>query len=294
VSQSMKVKLKKSAKKPISTVVKRLRLNEAPVLFPEMNPGPWFPRRSDRSVDENGNRKPRLLDLFCCAGGAAIGYSRAGFEVVGVDIKPQPHYPLQFIQADALALDPEFIASFDAIHASPPCQSYSDLAKRNGNADAWPRLVDPVRDMLVRSGLPYVIENVEGAPLNNPTILCGTMFKGLRVLRHRLFETNFRLVTPVHGKHPKVHTFDKRKSQFGKTDEMRDFVSVNGGGNCTVAAASDAMGIDWMTKNELNEAIPPVYTQFIGEQLLLHIARRAVHPALLPTAEAGLAAAVKA
>ena len=216
-------------------------------------------------------KKLRLLDLFCCAGGAGVGYSRAGFEVVGVDIKPQPHYPFHFIQADALTLPPEFIASFDVIHASPPCQSYSDLAKRNGNADAWPRLIDPVRDILVRSGRPYIIENVEGAPLLTPVILCGTMFKGLRVIRHRLFETNFFIIVPPHGKHQIVHTFDKRKAQYGKTDEMRDFVSVTGGGNCTVAAASDAMGINWMTKNELNEAIPPAYTQFIGEQLLAHL-----------------------
>lgn len=213
-------------------------------------------------------RKPRLLDLFCCAGGAGVGYRRAGFEVVGVDLKPQPRYPFKFIQADALRLDPEFLASFDAIHASPPCQSYSDLAKRNGNADAWPRLVEPVREMLIGTGLPYIIENVDGAPLLNPVVLCGTMFTGLRVLRHRLFETNFLVLVPPHGRHPIVHTFDKRKGQFGKTNEMLDFVSVTGGGNCTVAAASDAMGIDWMTKNELNEAIPPVYTQHIGEQLL--------------------------
>jgi len=223
------------------------------------------------SRNKDFTKKLRLLDLFCCAGGAGVGYFRAGFEVVGVDFKPQPRYPLTFIQADALTLDPAFIASFDAIHASPPCQSYSDLAKRNGNADAWPRLIEPVRDMLIRSGRPYVIENVEGAPLRDPTILCGTMFSGLRVIRHRLFETNFPLVTPPHGKHPMVHTFDKRKSHYGKTDEMLDFVSVTGGGNCTVAAASEAMGIDWMTKNELNEAIPPIYTQFIGEQLLTHL-----------------------
>jgi DNA (cytosine-5)-methyltransferase 1 len=215
--------------------------------------------------------KPRLLDLFCCAGGAATGYSRAGFEVVGIDLNPQPRYPFAFIQTDALALDRDFLAEFDVIHASPPCQSYSDLAKRNGNADAWPRLVEPVREMLVKTGLPYVIENVDGAPLLDPIVLCGTMFKGLRVLRHRLFEMNFPVLVPPHGRHPVVHTFDKRKSQFGKTDEMRDFVSVTGGGNCTVAAASDAMGINWMTKNELNEAIPPVYTQFIGEQLLLQL-----------------------
>lgn len=216
-------------------------------------------------------RKPRLLDLFCCAGGAGVGYARAGFEVVGVDIAPQPRYPFDFIHADCLTLDPDFIAGFDAIHASPPCQSYSDLAKRNGNADAWPRLIDPTRDMLVRSGLPWVIENVEGAPLRSPVVLCGTMFPGLRVLRHRLFEANFPIITPPHGKHPKVHTFDKRKSHYGKTHDMRDFVQVTGGGNCTIAAAKDAMGIDWMTKNEMNESIPPAYTKLIGEQLLAHI-----------------------
>ncbi len=213
--------------------------------------------------------KPRLLDLFCCAGGAGVGYARAGFDVFGVDLAPQPRYPLPFIQGDALKLDPEFIAGFDAVHASPPCQSYSDLAKRNRNAHEWPRLIEPVREMLLKSGLPYIIENVDGAPLIHPIVLCGTMFRGLRVIRHRLFETNFPILTPPHGKHPICHTFDKRKGQYGKTDEMKDFVSVNGGGNCSVAAARDAMGIDWMTKNELNEAIPPAYTQFIGEQLLV-------------------------
>lgn len=223
---------------------------------------------SDRIAAGSGRRKPRLLDLFCCAGGAGAGYSKAGFDVVGVDLKPQPRYPFTFIQADALDLDPEFIASFDAIHASPPCQSYSDLAKRNGNADAWPRLIEPVRAMLRKSGLPYIIENVEGAPLLNPVVLCGTMFTGLRVIRHRLFEASFPILTPPHGRHPICHTFDKRKGQYGKTDEMRDFVSVNGGGNCSVAAARSAMQIDWMTKNELNEAIPPAYTRLIGEQLL--------------------------
>jgi DNA (cytosine-5)-methyltransferase 1 len=217
-------------------------------------------------------RKFRILDLFCCAGGAGVGYQQAGFEVIGVDIKPQPNYPLPFIQTDALKLDPKFIALFDAVHASPPCQSYSDLAKRNGNADEWPRLIEPVRHMLIKTGLPYVIENVDGAPLLNPVVLCGTMFAGLRVLRHRLFEANFPIKVPAHGKHPKVHTFDKRKSHFGKTDDMRDFVQVTGGGNCSIAAARDAMGIDWMTKNELNEAIPPTYTKHIGKQLVTYLA----------------------
>lgn len=216
-------------------------------------------------------RKPRLLDLFCCAGGAGVGYSRAGFEVVGVDINPQPHYPLPFIQADAFMLDQEFIASFDAIHASPPCQPYSDLVKRNGNKSKWPPLIEPVRELLQQSGLPYVIENVEGAPLINPTVLCGTMFPNLRVLRHRLFESNFPILTPKHGEHPLVHTLDKRKRHYGKTNEWKDFVQVTGGGNCTIAAAREAMGIDWMTKSEINEAIPPAYTFLIGEQLLEYL-----------------------
>lgn len=219
-----------------------------------------------------------------------MGYSRAGFEVLGVDIDPQPRYPLEFLQADAMALDPDFIATFDAIHASPPCQSYSDLAKRNGNAHEWPRLIEPVRDMLIRSGLPYIIENVEGAPLRNPIVLCGTMFPGLRVIRHRLFETNFPLLAPPHGRHPLCHTMDKRKSHYGKTDEMRDFVSVNGGGNCSVAAARDAMGIDWMNKGELNEAIPPAYTQFIGEQLMEQLRVRPDERRWTPTRQNVIAA----
>lgn len=249
------------------------------MLFPEVAPdiASLEPKRerlqsgSSRKGNFLRKRKPRLLDLFCCAGGAGAGYAEAGFEVVGVDLTAQPNYPLPFIQHDVLKLDHKFIRLFDAVHASPPCQSYSDLAKRNRNADAWPRLIEPVREMLFRSGLPYVIENVEGAPLVSPVMLCGTMFKGLRVIRHRLFEANFPILTPKHGSHPKVHTFDKRKSHYGKTNDMRDFVQVTGGGNCTVAAARDAMGIGWMTKNELNEAIPPAYTKFIGKQLLAYL-----------------------
>lgn len=225
-------------------------------------------RRQSRKPANRTGIKPRLLDLFCCAGGASVGYAQAGFDVTGVDIKPQPNYPFAFMQANALGLDPDFIASFDAVHASPPCQAYSDLAKRNRNADEWPRLIEPVRDILARSGLPYIIENVDGAPLLDPVVLCGTMFPELRVLRHRLFEANFEIVAPLHRKHPKVHTFDRRKSHFGKTNEWKDFVQVTGGGNCTLAAARQAMGIDWMTKTEINESIPPAYTRFIGRELL--------------------------
>jgi len=237
--------------------------------------GPDVPHVENK--ESNGSKRPRLLDLFCCAGGAAKGYYLAGFDVVGVDIVDRPSFPYEFKRADALDLDPEFIASFDAIHASPPCQSYSDLAKRNGNGDKWPRLIEPVREMLVASGKPYIIENVEGAPLIDPVVLCGTMFPGLRVLRHRLFEANFTIVPPPHRKHPKVHTFDKRKSHFGKTNEWVDFVQVTGGGNCRLDAARDAMGIDWMTKGEINEAIPPAYTQLIGRQLLAHMHLQSLH-----------------
>lgn len=218
----------------------------------------------------------RLLDLFCCAGGAAMGYHRAGFEVVGVDVAPQPRYPFAFIQADALSLDMRFIRSFDAIHASPPCQRFSDLAKRNGNADAWPDLVGPIRDLLVASGLPYIIENVEGAPLIDPVMLCGTMFPELRVIRHRLFESNISLTAPAHGKHPLVFTMDKRKAHYGKLNEWTSPVQVTGGGNCSKAAAADAMGIDWMTKNEMNEAIPPAFTEHLGRQLMAHLQSRRI------------------
>ena len=213
---------------------------------------------------------PTLLDLFCCAGGAAAGYHRAGFEVIGIDINPQPRYPFEFIQADVMALTPEFVAQFDAVHASPPCQAYSDLASLFPE-NKYPDLIAATRDLLIRSGIPYVIENVEGAPLRNYVTLCGTMFEGLRVLRHRLFESNV-VITPMACKpHPLCHTLDKRKSHYGKTDEWTDFVSVNGGGNCSVAAGRDAMGIDWMTKAELNEAIPPAYTEYIGKQVMPYV-----------------------
>jgi DNA (cytosine-5)-methyltransferase 1 len=201
-----------------------------------------------------------------------MGYHRAGFDVVGVDIEPQPHYPFEFIQGDALA----FVRCgswywqsgyFDAIHASPPCQRFSDLAKRNGNADDWPDLIDPVRERLKATGLPYVIENVEGAPLIDPITLCGVSFPELRVIRHRLFESNVPLEVPPHKAHPLVFTHDKRKAHYGQLDQDTAFVQVTGGGNCTVANKRAATGIDWMTGAELNEAVPPVYTEYIGRQL---------------------------
>lgn len=212
--------------------------------------------------------RPKLLDLFCGAGGASHGYDLAGFDVLGVDINPQPNYPYRFVQDDATQWDAQWLRVFDVVHASPPCQAYSDLAHRNGNADQWPQLIDPIRDNLIDAGVAYVIENVEGAPLVDPVMLCGTMFDGLRVLRHRLFESNMRLQQPPHTTpHPLVFTHDKRKGHYGRLNQDVSFVQVTGGGNCTIANARSAMGIDWMTKAEINEAIPPAYTQWIGHQL---------------------------
>jgi DNA (cytosine-5)-methyltransferase 1 len=209
--------------------------------------------------------RPRLLDLFCGAGGAAMGYHRAGFDVYGVDIMPQPRYPFWFQRADALTFP---LDGFDFIHASPPCQAYSDLAHRTKRI--YPALIEPIRAHLLDSGLPFVIENVDGAPLNSPTVLCGQMF-GLRLIRHRLFETSLFVWQPEDPPHPLVYTTDKRKHHYGQLDEMTAPVSVNGGGNCSVEAARDAMGIDWMTKAELNEAIPPAYTEYVGRQLLVNL-----------------------
>lgn len=207
-----------------------------------------------------------------------MGYHRAGFEVVGVDINPQPRYPFEFIQADAMELLERMVSGgtyewkglglFAAIHASPPCQAYSDLKTKIAD-DVYPKLIEPVRYLLKQSGLPYVIENVEGAPLVRPIRLCGVMFPGLRVLRHRLFESNRVLFEPTHTRHPLVFTHDKRKAHYGQLD----FVQVTGGGNCSIQDARAAMGIDWMNKHELNEAIPPAYAEFIGKQLITTVRR---------------------
>ena len=202
--------------------------------------------------------RPRLLDLFCCAGGAGMGYHRAGFDVVGVDIAPQPRYPFEFHQGDAL----EYLAAhgheFDAIHASPPCQAFSNAQRIMGNAH--PQLIEQVRAALQASGKPYVIENVVGAPLVNPVQLVGTMF-GLRTMRPRLFECSFpvpfALAPPAHAKHTKM----------GRRPKEGEFMHVVGHFS-DVRAAQVAMGIDWMTGDELREAIPPAYTEFIGAHLM--------------------------
>jgi DNA (cytosine-5)-methyltransferase 1 len=162
--------------------------------------------------------RPKLLDLCCGAGGCAVGYHRAGFDVVGVDLHPQPRYPYPFIQGDVVAVMQALLqccgledssgrvlllSDFAAIHASPPCQRYTIGRHIHQSGDRHPDLVGPCRELLERTGLPWVIENVMGAPLRDPAILCGTMF-GLKVIRHRQFEASFLLLSPPHQSHPKA------------------------------------------------------------------------------------------
>jgi DNA (cytosine-5)-methyltransferase 1 len=207
--------------------------------------------------------RPRVLDLFCKAGGAAMGYHLAGFDVLGVDIEPQPHYPFEFVQADALRYP---LDGFDLIHASPVCKDYSRTAKIN--KAGHPRQIEATRDRLAASGIPYVIENVEGAPLLDPVVLCGAMFPGLRTYRHRLFEASFTLPQPAEPEHawPLV--------KMGRPVQAGEFMHVVGHFS-DVAAARAAMGIDWMTRDELAQAIPPAYSQYIGLHALKMLAAAA-------------------
>jgi DNA (cytosine-5)-methyltransferase 1 len=205
--------------------------------------------------------RPRLLDLFCCAGGAAMGYHRAGFDVVGVDINPQPNYPFEFHQGDALTFPLDGFV--EAVHASPPCQSFTAYKRRGGGVgDGYENLIPRTREMLRASGLPYVIENVPGAPLENPIQLCGSSF-GLDVRRHRWFESNVPLMAPpcAHG------TQTPRFTPASNRDNLRKTVEV-GVWRIPLSVQREAMGIDWMTLEELSEAIPPAYTGCIGGQLL--------------------------
>lgn len=213
----------------------------------------------------------RLLDLFCGAGGAAEGYHRAGFEVVGVDIAPQPNYPFDFIEYDALAYvrnsrrqmyehyGSHDLLDFDAIHASPPCQRYirgglSDKAKH-------PDLIGPVRELLEQTGLPWVIENVPGAPMRADIVLCGSMF-GLDVRRHRWFETSWGasvLTPPCDHSRPVTGVYGNAHGKAGAWPGMLP---------SDLKTWSRAMGIDWMTAREITDAIPPAYTEYVGAQLM--------------------------
>lgn len=214
-----------------------------------------------------------LADLCCKQGGTSKGYTDAGFEVIGFDREPQPRYPYTFVQVDLRDIEPQWLAAnFDGAAGSPPCWAHSDLKHRTGRE--YEDFIPETRALFEASGLPYVIENVEGAPLKDPITLCGTMFDGLRVSRHRLFESNIPLTVPrpCPKRHPLHYTRDKRKAHYGQLDERTAFVSVNGGGNCSRAAASDAMGgLDWMTKDGMNQSVPPAYTEWIGRQLQAHL-----------------------
>ena len=224
----------------------------------------------DDSGNEDYSKRPLLLDLFAGGGGAAMGYCLAGFRVVGVDIEPQPHYPFEFHQADALTFPLE---GFDVIHASPPCQRFSRASNIHGNPkDRHPDLVAPTRLRCLAAGVPFVIENVPGAPLDDPIMLCGTMFEGLRVYRHRLFECHgFDAVAPGkcnHNNH--THRMGRSKGEYHTLDKSPYITCV--GHNFQAKSGRIAMQIDWMTRGELSQAIPPAYTEWIGRQILRRMA----------------------
>lgn len=203
------------------------------------------------------------MDAFSGAGGAAVGYSQAGFDVLGVDIRPQPRYPFEFVQGDAIEYIREHGREFAAIHASPPCQSYTSLRAMHPERD-YPDLLAATRDALRAAGRPWAIENVIGAPIHSGIFLCGTMFD-LRVYRHRWFETPFLLMQPHHPPHLIKAGGHKSQRQRKAHYLAGGFVTITGnvGSYC-----GPAMGIDWMTGEELSQAIPPAYTRFIGTQLL--------------------------
>jgi DNA (cytosine-5)-methyltransferase 1 len=217
--------------------------------------------------------RPRLLDLFCCSGGAGMGYHRAGFEVVGVDLVHQPDYPFEFIQGDALTYLANHWHEFDAVHASPPCQASTALTKGTNKGRMYVNLIPETRRMLAATGLPTVMENVQGSDLRRDLTLCGEMF-GLGVLRHRYFEVeNFTASAPVH----KPHRGRVRGWRHG-TYYDGPYVAVygDGGGKGSVEEWQAAMGIDWTSdRKSIAEAIPPAYAEHIGLQLAAHLGEMA-------------------
>ncbi len=209
-------------------------------------------------------RKPRLLDLFCGAGGCSVGYERAGFDVVGVDVNPQPHYPFEFHQADAMTFS---LDGFDAVHASPPCKRFTALSGMWNRKD-HPDLLTPTRDRLRAWGGPWVIENVPGAPVRPDVMLCGSMFglgtsTGAELRRHRLFEfsepTTLFMGGCAHQAERVIGVYGGHGRDRRRKSNTQDF---------TTEERREAMGIDWMTGEELSQAIPPAYTELIGRHLL--------------------------
>jgi hypothetical protein len=212
--------------------------------------------------------RPRLLDLFAGAGGAGVGYARAGFEVVGVDIAPQLDYPYTCVVTNALDYLAEHWRHFDAIHASPPCQASTALTKGTNKGREYVQLIPETRRLLRATGLPTIIENVQGSDLRRDLTLCGEMF-GLGVIRHRYFETSFPVVQRPH----KPHRGRVRGWRHG-TYYDGPYLAVygDGGGKGSVAEWQAAMGIDWTDdRKAIAEAIPPAYTEHIGTQLLAHL-----------------------
>lgn len=221
----------------------------------------------------------RILDLFCCAGGAGKGYSDAGFEVVGVDIDDQPRYPFEFHRGDALEFVREHGHEFDAIHASPPCQAYSRTKSLHSNVH--PELVEPTREALIESGKPWVIENVVGAPLIDPIRLSGQHFNmvapdvdgvPVKLIRHRLFESNIPLTVPESfTPNRDIATASVFGSGGGYTPSHRDDPKNGRGYVPHVSVIKELTGIGWMIKRELSQSIPPVFTEWVGRQLIEHI-----------------------
>ena len=213
----------------------------------------------------------RILDLYCCQGGASQGYVDAGFDVFGVDLDPQPRYPFEFLQYDAIHFLGGLVGGggkwrvedFDAIHASPPCQAHTKAWKLNKREH--PRLIAPTRGLLELTGLPYVIENVEEArdELRDPVMLCGETF-GLQTYRHRLFETNWNLTAPEHPKHT------ARTTKMGRAPVDGEYMHIVGNFS-GVDKGREVMGMPWANRDGLREAIPPVYAEYVGRQLADHI-----------------------
>ncbi|NBW22325.1 MAG: DNA cytosine methyltransferase [Caulobacteraceae bacterium] len=204
----------------------------------------------------------RLLDIFCGAGGASTGYHQAGFDVEGIDIKHGKRYPFTYHKLDFNTLDVDMLRGYDFIHASPPCQTFSitkNLRNAQGKSTDKVDLLEPTRKLLKESGVPYVIENVPGAPLINPIQLCGSSF-GLRVRRHRLFESNL----PIVGS---ICDHKKQGRPVGIYGSMKDEIPKGGKTAESIEQARVAMGIDWMIWGELVEAIPPAYTEYLGRQI---------------------------
>ena len=206
----------------------------------------------------------RLLDLFCGAGGAAMGYHRAGFEVVGVDIEPQPHYPFEFHQADAMTYP---LDGFDAICASPPCQDHMRTPHAK-HGTGW--MLPDTRQRLIESGVAWVIENVASAPMRADYVLCGCQFglrtsSGMGLRRERWFETSW------HGFALGLN-HDHREPAISVVGHgTPSWVRAKLGRNPTIVEYREAMGIDWMNRNELSQAIPPAYTEHIGHQLMRYL-----------------------